>query len=242
MSPSANAVRVLVVADDLLARAGLAALLADQPGLLVVEQLAPQADLATEVAATQADVVLWDLGWRADAALRRLAEVLGTAEPGEAPVGSTGSPTEAELVEAPVVALVPDDEQSAAAALRAGCRGLLLRSADLETLTAALVAAACGLLVVDPALAALLAPQPLAAALPISPPTGTAVLPEALTARELEVLALLAEGLPNKAIARRLGISEHTVKFHVNAIMGKLSAQSRTDAVVRATRLGLIAL
>ncbi|MBI1880571.1 MAG: response regulator transcription factor, partial [Chloroflexi bacterium] len=63
-----------------------------------------------------------------------------------------------------------------------------------------------------------------------------------LTPRELEVLQLLAEGLPNKAIARRLDISDHTVKFHVNAILSKLSAQSRTDAVVRATRLGLILL
>jgi DNA-binding NarL/FixJ family response regulator len=58
----------------------------------------------------------------------------------------------------------------------------------------------------------------------------------------LEVLQLLAEGLPNKAIARRLDISDHTVKFHVNAILSKLGAQSRTDAVVRATRLGLILL
>jgi DNA-binding NarL/FixJ family response regulator len=56
------------------------------------------------------------------------------------------------------------------------------------------------------------------------------------------VLQFLAEGLPNKTIAQRLGISEHTVKFHVNAIMGKLGAQSRTDAVVRATRLGLVIL
>ena len=60
-----------------------------------------------------------------------------------------------------------------------------------------------------------------------------------MTPRELEVLQLLAEGLPNKAIAHRLGISEHTIKFHVNAIFGKLGAQSRTEAMVRATRLGL---
>jgi two-component system, NarL family, nitrate/nitrite response regulator NarL len=56
------------------------------------------------------------------------------------------------------------------------------------------------------------------------------------------VLQLLAEGLPNKTIARQLSISEHTVKFHLNAIMSKLGAQSRTEAVVRATRLGLIIL
>ena len=65
---------------------------------------------------------------------------------------------------------------------------------------------------------------------------------EDLTPREREVLRLLAEGLPNKAIARQLGISEHTVKFHVNAILGKLAVASRTEAVVRATRLGLIPL
>ena len=67
-------------------------------------------------------------------------------------------------------------------------------------------------------------------------------LVEELTPRELAVLRLLAEGLPNKTIALRLGISEHTVKFHVNAILGKLGVACRTEAVVRATRLGLILL
>jgi two-component system, NarL family, nitrate/nitrite response regulator NarL len=56
------------------------------------------------------------------------------------------------------------------------------------------------------------------------------------------VLQLLAEGLANKAIALQLDISEHTVKFHINAILAKLGVQSRTQAVVRATRLGLIIL
>ena len=67
-------------------------------------------------------------------------------------------------------------------------------------------------------------------------------LVDPLTRRELDVLRLVAEGLPNKAIADRLHISEHTVKFHLNALMGKLGAQSRTEAVVRATRLGLLLL
>jgi DNA-binding NarL/FixJ family response regulator len=65
---------------------------------------------------------------------------------------------------------------------------------------------------------------------------------EPLTPRELEVLSLLAEGLPNKAIARRLEISDQTVKFHVAAIYGKLGAANRTDAVRRAVRRGLVAL
>jgi DNA-binding CsgD family transcriptional regulator len=67
-------------------------------------------------------------------------------------------------------------------------------------------------------------------------------LVEPLTAREIDVLELLAEGLPNKAIARRLGISDQTVKFHVASLSGKLGATNRTDAVRRAVRRGLIAL
>jgi DNA-binding NarL/FixJ family response regulator len=65
---------------------------------------------------------------------------------------------------------------------------------------------------------------------------------EPLTPREVEVLELLAEGLPNKSIAARLGISDQTVKFHVASICGKLGAANRTDAVRRAVRRGLISL
>ena len=65
---------------------------------------------------------------------------------------------------------------------------------------------------------------------------------EDLTPRELDVLRLVAEGLPNKEIAHRLDISEHTVKFHVNALLRKLGAHSRTEAVTAATRSGLILL
>ena len=70
----------------------------------------------------------------------------------------------------------------------------------------------------------------------------TPVFDEPLTHREIQVLELLAEGLPNKAIASRLGISDQTVKFHVSAISGKLGAANRTDAVRRAVRRGLITL
>jgi DNA-binding NarL/FixJ family response regulator len=71
---------------------------------------------------------------------------------------------------------------------------------------------------------------------------GGALDVEPLTPREVQVLELLAEGLPNKAIAERLGISDQTVKFHVSSISGKLGAANRTDAVRRAVRRGLIAL
>jgi len=66
--------------------------------------------------------------------------------------------------------------------------------------------------------------------------------PDALTPREIEVLELVAEGLPNKAIADRMGISDQTVKFHIGSITGKLGAANRTDAVRRAVRRGVITL
>ena len=74
------------------------------------------------------------------------------------------------------------------------------------------------------------------------PDTAYDVVQESLTPREIQVLELLAEGLPNKTIAARLGISDQTVKFHVSSISGKLGAANRTDAVRRAVRRGLITL
>lgn len=129
----------------------------------------------------------------------------------------------------PILALLPEPGY-AAQAWGAGASGLLLRDSDAGALAAAVNALSQGIAALDKALAVALFPAPAPA--PV----------EELTAREREVLQLLAEGLPNKAIAQRLTISEHTVKFHVNAILTKLGVQSRTEAVVRAVRLGLIML
>jgi DNA-binding NarL/FixJ family response regulator len=85
--------------------------------------------------------------------------------------------------------------------------------------------------------AILIAPDP---SIPASSHVDDRVGPETLTPREIDVLELLAEGLPNKAIAARLRISDQTVKFHVSSICGKLAAANRTDAVRRAIRQGLI--
>jgi DNA-binding NarL/FixJ family response regulator len=131
----------------------------------------------------------------------------------------------------PVVALVADEAQ-AAEALAGGARAVARRDAGPDRLAAALVAAARGLVALDGALApALLRRRPHA--------SGEA---EGLTAREAEVLALLAEGLSNKAIAARLGIAERTAKFHVESILGKLGAETRSEAIVLAARRGLVAL
>jgi DNA-binding NarL/FixJ family response regulator len=131
----------------------------------------------------------------------------------------------------PLVAILPD-EAAAADWLGAGARGALLRDVDAIQLGSALAAVIQGNVVLDDALAGLLRPRF----------QGAAVPAEALTPREAEVLQLLALGLSNKEIAARLNVSEHTAKFHVNAILGKLGAQSRTEAVVRAARMGLINL
>ena len=117
--------------------------------------------------------------------------------------------------------------------LAAGARGLVLSNVDLPALLAALRALAQGLAVFDSEFLTLVES---------SAPAPTPLTAEIMTTREMEVLNMLAEGLANKQIALRLNISEHTVKFHVNAIMTKLNVQSRTEAVVQATRRGLISL
>ncbi|MBZ0319733.1 MAG: response regulator transcription factor [Anaerolineae bacterium] len=212
-SPIANDdLRLLIVADNPLARTGLVALLNDQPGFNVVGQVAADGDLLHMLDIYRPAVMVWDLGWEPAATLERLREVRESHYR--------------------VVALLPD-EDFAANAWRAGANGLLFQNVQTEPMIAAIQAVANGLTVLDPALAT----QTLESA------ASTSELPaEALTPRELEVLQLLAQGLTNKAIAQRLAISDHTVKFHVNAIMTKLNAQSRTEAVVRASRFGLILL
>jgi NarL family two-component system response regulator YdfI len=117
------------------------------------------------------------------------------------------------------------------AALRHHVRAVLALNASHSEIVAAVVAAAAGLYVFQrPSLDLLTSDsRPL-----------TATLDEPLSPRELEVLAMLAEGLSNKLIAHRLGISEHTVKFHVAAVMAKLHAGSRTDAVMVGIRRGLV--
>ncbi len=207
-----NSLRLLIIADDPLARAGLAALLANQPDCTVVGQIDSEINLPTDLDIYRPDILLWDLSWHPAPLLEHLSD--------------------SQSIGVPSVALLPDTAH-AGEAWGTGVKGLLLRDANAEKLSAALLAASQGLITIDPELTTALLPNPQA---PSSPPI------EALTPREVEVLRHLAEGLSNKAIARHLDISGHTVKFHVNAIMTKLGAQSRTEAAVRATQLGLILL
>lgn len=198
--------RLLVVAEDGLARAGLRAL-AEAAGLQVIAD-GPPAELE-DAAGDEADAAAWDVG--AQGGVDGLRSLSGRL---------------------PVVSILWSEEQ-AGEALAAGARAVLLRDRVEEQLQPAVTAAVAGLVTLDERLAeSVLRPRPASAPL----------LAEPLTPREVEVLQLVAEGLTNRRIGERLGISEHTAKFHVNAILGKLGAQSRSEAVAQAARLGLVLL
>ena len=137
--------------------------------------------------------------------------------------------------------LIGGDPRLDATGLAQGTVAYLGPEVEGPTLIAAIHAVRAGLTVIDPVIAGTwLTPPP-------NPdrPEATATLVGAsdiLTDRERQVLELVAAGLPNKSIARELGISEHTVKFHVGSLLGKLGAGSRTEAVTLATRRGLLAI
>jgi DNA-binding NarL/FixJ family response regulator len=144
-----------------------------------------------------------------------------------------GPPSEL-LATAPMVLLVSHPSGPwTIEALRSGARAVLPRDVSAPEMIAAIEAAAAGLTVLHPTDLQALLPAQRA----ISADSG-----EALTPREMEVFAMLAEGAGNKTIAWKLGISEHTVKFHVGSIMSKLNATSRTEAVAIGIRKGLIML
>ncbi len=138
----------------------------------------------------------------------------------------------------PAIVLLTSEGQPewTAEAVRGNVRALLPRDAPAAAILAAVEAAANGLAVIDPQeLEGLLGAPGLAETAEAADTQGAP-----LTPREMEVLRMLADGAANKEIAWKLAISEHTVKFHVASVMGKLNASSRTEAVTRGLRRGLI--
>ena len=209
--------RVLVAAASPVVRAGLETLVRASPSLLLVGASPGGTALAQQMEDLQPDVVLLTLDSNDESSLELL--MLGT-DPN-----------------APAVVLVLDEPNRArtAEALRSGARAILPREAAATEIIAAVEAAAAGLVVLHPDAVDPLLPGPSSAAR--EPPPAPQ---QALTPREIEVLAMLAEGLGNKEIAWRLSISEHTVKFHISSIFTKLNATSRTEAVTLGIRQGLI--
>jgi DNA-binding NarL/FixJ family response regulator len=204
--------RVFIAALTPMLRAGLRTMLAGAE----LEVLGETAYLAGDLDLAEADVLLV----ADESLLGNLAQVLsGSRRPA-------------------VVALA--DDAGPAATLRAldlPGWAILPRDAPMDELQTTVLAAAHGLVVLPVALAERMLSQPA----PVEALNPTP-LDEPLTPREREVLDLLAEGLSNKLIARRVQISEHTVKFHVSSIYAKLSASSRTEAVSQGARRGLITL
>ncbi|HEY4240156.1 MAG TPA: response regulator transcription factor [Kofleriaceae bacterium] len=197
------------------------ALLTDDPLLRAgLSSLLAQLGQIQIVDPALAQVALWDAGVDNTRTLARLADLKNL------PI--------------PVVAVVGDPAH-VAPALAAGARGVVLRDQVGPGIHAALAAVRSGLTVMDTALASSLVPAPANANVPI-PREPREKSKTDLTEREKQVVQLMSEGLSNKLIADRLGISDHTAKFHVNGVMMKLDASTRTEAVVEAMRRGWIHL
>lgn len=201
-----------IVAPSDVACAELEALLATDTNVWVVGTAASTA-LADLVDRVKPDVVLVSLGTETAEALEHAAE----------------------RVALPATVLLTSSARSVHQFLDLGVRAVLPDRPDRARLAAAIRAVAAGLIVLDEHVAGIEPPSE-------AEPRGEPELVDALTPREIEVLQLLAEALPNKEIAAALGISEHTVKFHLSSIFGKLGATSRTEAVTIGIRRGLVML
>jgi DNA-binding NarL/FixJ family response regulator len=227
--------RIFVLSAYPTVRAGLRTVVGARPGWTVVGESSPGALAGSSASASegtpaQVDVLLADLD-----DLNALATLTTTIQPrlGLVAIGAGGGDG--------ALRNGLSGAASDAGWLGALGLGLLPRDAAPDEILATLDAVGHGLVVLDRGLASALAsPAPVAPTANGSTPIEVHEGP--LTTRELEVLQLLAEGLPNKIIAHRLKVSEHTAKFHVASIMTKLGAASRTEAVTLAARRGLLLL
>jgi DNA-binding NarL/FixJ family response regulator len=218
-SESTGRIRVLVLAPYPTQRAGLRALVEEDPALQVAGEADSLDALAARIEELAPQVILLDPGTDLDSLMEGLASFSGSR------------------ILPPLVLITPEIDD-VTDAVEGGVQGFLLPDATADEIGAALRSVVAGLTVVDSrAVPELLAPRGSGVAPP--PAEGPR---EALSPREREVLQLISQGLPNKTIALELGISEHTVKFHVGSILAKLEASSRAEALARAARLGLIVL
>jgi DNA-binding NarL/FixJ family response regulator len=216
---TAERIRVLVVAPYPTTRTGLHAVVASDPAFDVAGEAESIDALGNRLELLAPQVILLDPGGDLDAALQGLLPLSG-----------------ARLL--PPIVLIAQTVEIAADAVDDGMQGVLLADATADEIVAALHAVLAGLTTLDGRVVrAILERRTLPS--PSPAPDGEF---DALTRREHEVLQLIAQGLPNKTIAAELGISEHTVKFHVGSILAKLEASSRAEALARAARQGLIVL
>lgn len=216
MPSAAPKVRVLLVDDHPLVREGLRAYLALHPELEVVAEAASVSEALTCIRELAPELVLLDV---------QLGGKLGGHRDAESGLELLSALQGAERAPKVVVLTSFLDADYLREALRLGAAGYLLKRAGQGALLDGVRAALRGERALDPAAAALL-------------PTLRDDPLRRLTARELEVLALLAEGLSNKAVAKRLGVGEKTVKTHVSSILAKLELKDRTQAALYAQGRG----
>ena len=208
----ARMTRVLIVDDHPVFRDGLAGLLATLPEVEVAGTAGTAEEALAVLSETMPDVVLMDINL-----------------PGASGVEATRRASQIAPATAVLVISMVDDDDSVFAALAAGARGYVLKGASAAEITAALRTVAAGGAVFGAGIASrMLARMPAQLSGPKQPAAA-----EDLTAREREVLDLLAEGASNRQIARSLGLSLKTVQNHVSRILDKLQAADRTQAVLR---------
>lgn len=211
---SGRAVTVVLVDDHKMFGQSLARLLGQQPGVSVVALAGDAAGAMEAVRRHRPDVVLMD---------NRLPDGRGT---------DVAARIRAEQPEAKVVMLTADDDEVVLmAAVEAGCAGYVIKTSSVEEVHSAILAAHTGEVVMTPAMPGRLPPM-------VSAPPEEAG--PKLSERELQVLRLLAGGLTNTVISEQLFLSTHTVRNHVHAILGKLGAHSKLEAVSVAIRRGVI--
>jgi DNA-binding NarL/FixJ family response regulator len=214
--------RIVIADDQRIVREGLATIVGSLPGMQVVATAADGLEAVHAVAEHRPEVVLMDL---------RMPHLDG--------VGATEAIHRDHPGTRVVVLTTYADDGSVLGALRAGASGYLTKDASRDDIRRAIEAAAAGQSVLDPAAQAVLLDAAGAAAGADPPAPVGGPLPDGLTEREAEVLALIAGGLNNQEIATRLFVSEATVKTHVNHIFAKTHSRDRTAAAAYAHRHGL---
>ena len=206
-------VRLLIIAADPLIRSALGGIVEQTDELEVVGQASPDEDPTELTNVYRPDIIVFDAGWELSAELSQVVDEWAL----------------------PIILLVPETDESLGDLIVAGFGAILPRVIDPDRLNAAALAVIQDLTVVAPEYLEEIALTGSNAAARFD-----LIEVEPLTPREFDVLELLADGLTNREIAAKLAISHHTVKFHLTSLMNKLDVHSRTEAVTKASKAGIL--
>lgn len=220
MTDSSNGIRILIADEHPVVRFGIRQLLEDDPLLRVVAEAGTPEEVEAALSASNPDIILLDpcsTRFNGDDFLRRLASVAANASV--------------------IIFTAHAEREQVVSALKSGARSYLLKQTDLQTLRQDIKSACTGTAVLSPGAASTLVEH-----IHNEDSVQDSKANNLLSAREIQVLGNLALGMSNRAIAESLSICEATVKFHVHAILEKLEASNRTEAVMLAVERGLVHL